>query len=65
MQYQVTLHNGQGFKITVASENASEELTRNLNNRETLFINLGGCIVQKNTVATILPVIEETTESAQ
>ncbi|WP_431030063.1 hypothetical protein [Lysinibacillus sp. LZ02] len=64
MQYRVTLHNGQGFNIIVSGENASEELTKNLNSRETIFINLGGCIVQKNTVATVLPV-EQTTESAQ
>ena len=56
MQYQVTLHNGQFFNITISGDNPAEKLTVDLNSRDTLFINLGGCIVQKNTVATILPV---------
>lgn len=58
MRYQVTLHNGQGFIITLSGENPVDVLTDTLNQRETVFINLGGCIVQKNTVATILPIQE-------
>lgn len=60
MSYRVTLHNGQFFSITVEGENPADELTKSLNNRETTFINLGGCVVQKNTVATILPVTNDT-----
>lgn len=63
MEYKVTLHNGQGFNITVSDENTIEIIASNLNNRETSFVNLGGCIVHKNTVATILP-IQETTQNA-
>ena len=59
MEYQVTLHNGQGFNITVASENAIDSLTVQLNDRNTSFVNLGGCVVHKNTVATILPIKEQ------
>jgi len=59
MQYQVTLHNGQGFNITVASEKTIDELTIQLNDRNTSFVNLGGCVVHKNTVATILPIKEQ------
>lgn len=64
MQYRVTLHNGQFFSITVAGDNPAEELTKSLNNRETTFINLGGCVVQKNTVATILPSEDSTNGAA-
>ena len=56
MEYQVTLHNGQGFNITVGDEKAIDALTILLNDRGTTFVNLGGCVVHKNTVATILPV---------
>jgi len=59
MEYQVTLHNGQGFNITVEGKETIEALTTQLNDRATSFVNLGGCIVQKNTVATILPVKEQ------
>ncbi len=59
MEYKVTLHNGQGFNITVGDVNVIETITSNLNNRETAFVNLGGCIVHKNTVATILPIPEQ------
>lgn len=59
MEYQVTLHNGQGFNITVASEGAIDALTIQLNDRNTSFVNLGGCVVHKNTVATILPIKEK------
>jgi len=59
MEYQVTLHNGQGFNITVASETAIDALTIQLNDRNTSFVNLGGCVVHKNTVATILPIKEQ------
>lgn len=58
MKYQVTLHNGQGFQITVPSAETVEELTAQLNDRNTSFVNLGGCIVHKNTVATVLPIEE-------
>lgn len=60
MKYQVTLHNGQNFVITVPGEETINELTIQLNERNTSFINLGGCIVHKNTVATILPIKETT-----
>jgi len=59
MEYQVTLHNGQGFMITVSDEKAIDTLTVQLNDRNTSFVNLGGCVVHKNTVATILPIKEQ------
>ena len=59
MEYQVTLHNGQGFNITVVDEKAIDTLTIQLNDRNTSFVNLGGCVVHKNTVATILPIKEK------
>jgi len=60
MEYQVTLHNGQGFNIKVEKTETIDVLTTQLNDRNTSFVNLGGCIVHKNTVATILPIkVEE------
>lgn len=64
MEYRVTLHNGQFFNIQLQDTNLINNIEKVLNNRETLFVNLGGCIVHKNTVATILPV-GEPTESAK
>ena len=59
MEYKVTLHNGQGFNITVKDGQTIEALTIQLNDRATSFVNLGGCVVHKNTVATILPIKEQ------
>mgnify|MGYP003409783947 CR=1 FL=1 len=58
MKYQVTLHNGQSFQITVDSEDFSSILTEQLNSNTIYFINLGGCVVHKNAVLTVLPIHE-------
>lgn len=61
MDYIVQLNNGQSITLAGAEFDAIE-FTANLNNQQTIFVVIGGAIVNKHLIQAILPV--QATETA-
>jgi len=58
MNYQVQLNNGQTINLAGVEGFDTAAFTETLNNREVLFVNLGGAILNKNTILSITPIAE-------
>ena len=54
MDYNVQLNNGQVIELKGADIDI-EAFTATLNNQQTIFVNLGGAIVNKHLIQAILP----------
>ena len=61
MNYQVQLNNGQIINLTNAEFDANT-FTNALNDQKTNFVNVGGAIVNKHIILSIVPVAAETKE---
>lgn len=61
MNYQVQLNNGQVIGLTNAEFDANA-FTNALNDPKNNFVNLGGAIVNKHIILSIVPVEVETQE---
>lgn len=57
MDYQVQLNNGQAITLNGAIFDA-ESFTESLNNREINFVNLGGAVINKHIIISIIPLTE-------
>lgn len=55
MDYIVQLNNGQSITLGGA-EFEPTEFTATLNSQQTIFVNIGGAIVNKHLIQAILPV---------
>lgn len=58
MNYNVQLSNGQLIELTNAEFDAVA-FTAVLNDQKTIFVNLGGAIVNKHLISAIVPTSEE------
>ena len=61
MNYQVQLNNGQVIDLTNAEFDVNV-FTSALNDQKTNFVNIGGAIVNKHIILSIVPVAAETKE---
>ena len=62
MNYQVQLNNGQAINLTNAEFDASV-FTATLNDHKISFVNIGGAIINKNIIVSVLPVEATQTET--
>lgn len=62
MNYQVQLNNGQAINLTNAEFDTSA-FTATLNDQKINFVNIGGAIINKHIIISVLPVSATQTES--
>lgn len=62
MNYQVQLNNGQVIDLKNA-EIEPVEFTANLNEQKITFVNLGGAVINKHLIASVIPVSQEETQA--
>lgn len=62
MNYQVQLNNGQAINLTNA-EFDTTAFTSTLNDQKINFVNIGGAIINKHIIISVLPVSATQTES--
>lgn len=55
MNYQVQLNNGQTINLTNAEFDAAT-FTATLNDQKVNFVNIGGAIINKHIIVSVLPV---------
>ena len=55
MNYQVQLNNGQVIDLERAQFDAAA-FTTTLNDQRTVFVNIGGAIINKHIISSIVPV---------
>lgn len=55
MNYQVQLNNGQAINLTNAEFDATA-FTTTLNDQKINFVNIGGAIINKHIIISVLPV---------
>ncbi|MEK4494506.1 hypothetical protein [Ureibacillus sp. FSL W8-0352] len=58
MNYQVHLNTGQIITLNGVTDFNAATFTQTLNDRQIYFVNIGGAIVNKNTIMSIVPVNE-------
>lgn len=61
MDYQVQLNNGQAINLTNAEFDATT-FTTTLNDQKINFVNIGGAIINKHIIISVLPVSVTQTE---
>ncbi len=61
MDYQVQLNNGQAINLTNAEFDATA-FTTTLNDQKINFVNIGGAIINKHIIISVLPVSATQTE---
>lgn len=64
MDYQVQLNNGQVIKLTKATFDVVE-FTNTLNDHKTSFVNIGGAIINKHIIVSIIPLEAEVKPTVQ
>lgn len=62
MDYQVQLNNGQAINLTNAEFDATA-FTTTLNDQKINFVNIGGAIINKHIIISVLPVSATQTET--
>lgn len=62
MDYQVQLNNGQAINLTNAEFDATA-FTTTLNDQKINFVNIGGAIINKHIIISVLPVSATETET--
>lgn len=62
MDYQVQLNNGQVINLTNAEFDATA-FTATLNDQKINFVNIGGAIINKHIIISVLPVSATETET--
>lgn len=62
MDYQVQLNNGQAINLTNAEFDATA-FTATLNDQKINFVNIGGAIINKHIIISVLPVSDTQTET--
>lgn len=62
MNYQVQLNNGQAINLTNAEFDATV-FTATLNDQKINFVNIGGAIINKHIIISVLPVSATETET--
>ncbi|MEY2354789.1 hypothetical protein [Lysinibacillus capsici] len=62
MDYQVQLNNGQAINLTNAEFDATA-FTTTLNDQKINFVNIGGAIINKHIIISVLPVSDTQTET--
>ncbi|MEK5432600.1 hypothetical protein MKY88_17165 [Lysinibacillus sp. FSL R7-0073] len=62
MNYQVQLNNGQAINLENAEFDASA-FTATLNDQKISFVNIGGAIINKHIIISVLPVSATQTET--
>lgn len=63
MDYQVQLNNGQAINLTNAQFDA-EAFTSTLNDQKITFVNIGGYILNKHIIVSVVPVSTNTETQA-
>lgn len=62
MNYQVQLNNGQAINLTNAEFDVAA-FTATLNDQKINFVNIGGAIINKHIIVSVLPVSATETET--
>lgn len=62
MDYQVQLNNGQAINLTNAEFDVAA-FTATLNDQKINFVNIGGAIINKHIIISVLPVSATQTET--
>lgn len=62
MNYQVQLNNGQAINLTNAEFDVAA-FTATLNDQKINFVNIGGAIINKHIIISVLPVSAAETET--
>ena len=62
MNYQVQLNNGQIIDLKNAEIEAAE-FTATLNEQKITFVNLGGAVINKHLIASVIPINQTETEA--
>lgn len=62
MDYQVQLNNGQAINLTNAEFDTSA-FTATLNDQKINFVNIGGAIINKHIIVSVLPAEATQTET--
>lgn len=62
MDYQVQLNNGQVIDLKNAEIKAAE-FTATLNEQKITFVNLGGAVINKHLIASVIPVTQSETQA--
>ncbi len=62
MNYQVQLNNGQAINLENAEFDASA-FTTTLNDQKINFVNIGGAIINKHIIISVLPISATQTET--
>ncbi|MEB2279641.1 hypothetical protein LAV73_06450 [Lysinibacillus xylanilyticus] len=62
MDYQVQLNNGQTINLTNA-EFDTDKFTATLNDQKINFVNIGGAIINKHIIISVLPTAAIQTET--
>jgi len=62
MNYQVQLNNGQAINLTNAEFDVAA-FTATLNDQKINFVNIGGAIINKHIIISVLPVSATETET--
>ncbi|RDV27110.1 hypothetical protein [Lysinibacillus capsici] len=62
MNYQVQLNNGQAINLTNAEFDVAA-FTATLNDQKINFVNIGGAIINKHIIISVLPVADTQTET--
>lgn len=64
MNYQVQLNNGQAINLQNAEFDVTA-FTATLNDQKINFVNIGGAIINKHTINSVLPVAATQTETQE
>jgi hypothetical protein len=62
MDYQIQLDNGQAINLKNAEFNA-DAFTAKLNDQKINFLNIGGAIINKRIIISVLPTADAQTET--